>query len=223
MKGDEIIKGIGEQLYRTLKQRIVALEMQPGERINFSDLSREFGVSLSPLREAVKKLCESRLVEFFPRRGYYIFKPAVEDVKNIYELRRMFEHHALNSFNKSNQDDKNLRKLKKLGEAVLGKGEEKKRAILLETEQIHIFTISHSENTHMKNLFRSIYDFTLFFQHMVERDIERFIGEHIAMADALLKGDIKKAHQLVDEHTDAAIREICRALQVREKASKSSL
>jgi len=47
-----MIKGIGEQLHRTLKGRIVALEMSPGERINFSDLCEEFGISLSPARSS---------------------------------------------------------------------------------------------------------------------------------------------------------------------------
>lgn len=123
-----MIKGIGEQLYRALKERIVALEMSPGQRINFSDLCKEFGVSLSPLREAVKKLCESGLVEFFPRRGYYIFKPTCEHVKNIYELRIMFEHQALKSFNQNNQHRQDLQRLQELGHAALGKSEEKKKS-----------------------------------------------------------------------------------------------
>lgn len=214
MKG--MVRGIGEQLYRTLKERIVALEMSPGERINFSDLCKEFGVSLSPLREAVKKLCESGLVQFFPRRGYYIFKPTCEDVKNIYELRRMFEHHALKSFNQNPQDREDLRRLHKLGQTALGKREEKKKAILLETEQIHIFMVRHSENTYMMNLFGSIYDFTRFFQHMVERKIDEFIGQHTAIAEALLKGNINSVHQVIDRHVDAAILEICRAVRAKE-------
>lgn len=212
-----MIKGIGEQLHRTLKGRIVALEMSPGERINFSDLCEEFGVSLSPLREAVKKLCESGLVEFLPRRGYYIFKPTCEDVKNIYELRRMFEHYALKSFDPNNQHWNDLQELERLGQAAVGKREEEKKAILLETEQIHIFIIRHSENVYMKNLFGSIYDFTLFFQHLVERNIDELIAHHTAIATTLLEGNINTAHKVTDKHIDAAVLEICRALRGREK------
>lgn len=212
-----MIKGIGEQLHRTLKERIVALEMSPGERINFSDLCEEFGVSLSPVREAVKKLCESGLVEFLPRRGYYIFRPTCEDVQNIYELRRMFEHYALKSFDPNNQHSQDLERLERLGHAALGKREEEKKTILLETEQIHIFIIRHSENFYMKNLFGSIYDFTLLFQHLVERNIDEFIGHHTAIATTLLEGNTNTAHKVMDTHIDTAVVEICRALQAREK------
>lgn len=69
----------------------------------------------------------------------------------------------------------------------------------------------------MRNLFESIYDFTLLFQHMVERNRGEFIAQHTAIAETLLKGNINSAHQMIDKHIDAAIPEICRALQAKEK------
>ncbi len=212
-----MIKGIGEQLHRTLKEKIVALEMSPGERINFPDLCEEFGVSLSPVREAVKKLCESGLVEFFPRRGYYIFKPTCEDVKNIYALRLMFEHYALQSFDQENPGDtEELERLYRLAQTAVDTGKTD-RADLLRTEDIHVFIIRHSENVYMRNLFfGTIYDFTVLFQHFVDRNIEEFVHHHMTMAEALLKGNINIAHQTMDQHINKATVEICRSVKARQ-------
>jgi len=69
----------------------------------------------------------------------------------------------------------------------------------------------------MKNLFGSIYDFTLLFQHLVERNIDELIAHHTAIATTLLEGNINTAHKVMDRHIDAAVLEICRALRGREK------
>jgi DNA-binding GntR family transcriptional regulator len=53
------------QVYETLRAQIVALELQPGERLSRSDLAEQFGVSTSPLREAIQQLERNGLVATF--------------------------------------------------------------------------------------------------------------------------------------------------------------
>lgn len=55
-----------EQIYLTLKQSIISLELPPEQKLNDSELAAQFGVSRTPVREALKRLEDEGLVESFP-------------------------------------------------------------------------------------------------------------------------------------------------------------
>jgi len=55
-----------EQIYTALKQSIVHLNLKPGQRLNDQTLAKEFEVSRTPVREALKRLEDEGLVETFP-------------------------------------------------------------------------------------------------------------------------------------------------------------
>ncbi|RAL26490.1 GntR family transcriptional regulator [Thermoflavimicrobium daqui] len=55
-----------EQVYQALKKAIVTLELEPGQRLNDVELASQFGVSRTPVREALKRLEDDRLVESIP-------------------------------------------------------------------------------------------------------------------------------------------------------------
>jgi len=55
-----------EQIYMALKQSIVHLNLKPGQRLNDQILAKEFDVSRTPVREALKRLEDEGLVETFP-------------------------------------------------------------------------------------------------------------------------------------------------------------
>jgi DNA-binding GntR family transcriptional regulator len=55
-----------DQVYQKLRMAIINLELKPGERIHDKNLAEKFGVSRTPVREALKRLEDERLVESFP-------------------------------------------------------------------------------------------------------------------------------------------------------------
>lgn len=55
-----------DQVYDTLKQGIVTLELLPEQKLNDNDLAEQFGVSRTPVREALKRLEDEGLIESFP-------------------------------------------------------------------------------------------------------------------------------------------------------------
>lgn len=63
---------IRQQLYRTLKQRILDGVYPPGAHLNIDIIAKEQGVSNSPLREAMTLLVKDRLVENRPNAGMYV-------------------------------------------------------------------------------------------------------------------------------------------------------
>ena len=59
--------------YRTLRENIISLELEPGAPFNDVEMSQMIGISRTPVREAVIQLSEeSRIIEIFPQRGMRI-------------------------------------------------------------------------------------------------------------------------------------------------------
>ena len=82
-------------LVATLREAIIARKFKPGERLNESQLARQYGVSRIPVREALQQLQEQGLVMNHPRRGMFI-NILSEDCQKINSLRIVLEAEALN-------------------------------------------------------------------------------------------------------------------------------
>jgi len=79
-------KGLTEQIAEYLESRIIHLELKPGERLYEIKLASEMGVSRAPLREALRILEMSGLVEFMPRRGVRVSELSEETVLAITDV-----------------------------------------------------------------------------------------------------------------------------------------
>ena len=80
-----------EKVYQRLKELIVNESYPPGSRINVERLTREFGVSRTPIWEAVQKLTQEGLLENVPRRGVFVLAHSPERVEEIYSLWEFLE------------------------------------------------------------------------------------------------------------------------------------
>ncbi len=74
-----------------LRQAIVAGELPPGAKINEPQLSRQFGISRGPLREAIRRLEGCKLVEIRPNAGAKVVSLNRSQVTEIYEIREALE------------------------------------------------------------------------------------------------------------------------------------
>ncbi|WP_134496408.1 GntR family transcriptional regulator [Microvirga pakistanensis] len=77
---------MARQVTRALRQAIVTMQISPGEMLSEQDLAQKFGVSRSPVREALIKLSEAGLVRVLPQRGTQVVKisrAGVEDARFI--------------------------------------------------------------------------------------------------------------------------------------------
>jgi DNA-binding GntR family transcriptional regulator len=77
-----------------LRRAIVARELRPGERIGQDDLAEQIGVSVVPVREALRVLEAEGQVTYRPRRGYFVTELRFEELVEIYELRQVLEERA---------------------------------------------------------------------------------------------------------------------------------
>jgi DNA-binding GntR family transcriptional regulator len=74
-----------------LRQRILLGQIEPGGRINVRQLEQHFGVSHIPIREAIRRLEAEGLVVSVPRRGAVAAGVSLNELDEIYDLRRIVE------------------------------------------------------------------------------------------------------------------------------------
>jgi DNA-binding GntR family transcriptional regulator len=77
-----------------LRRMIVAGELRPGQRVLQEDVAELLGVSIAPVREALRVLEQEGQVTYQPRRGYFVTELRIEDLQEIYALRQVLEERA---------------------------------------------------------------------------------------------------------------------------------
>ena len=80
--------------YQRLKDKLIMLEIRPGEPINDALLAAELGVGRTPVREALKRLETDHLVVTYPRRGTFATVVDVTELGAISDIRQLLEPHA---------------------------------------------------------------------------------------------------------------------------------
>lgn len=87
-------RALYQDVAELLRQRIFARELEPGSWIDELKLCADFGISRTPLREALKVLATEGLVTMKVRRGAYVTEMSARDVREAYELLALLESDA---------------------------------------------------------------------------------------------------------------------------------
>ncbi|MEV0616636.1 GntR family transcriptional regulator [Nonomuraea sp. NPDC050404] len=86
-----VVDSIADQLYRILSERITTGVFEPGSRLDPQAVAEEFGVSRTPVRDALARLEHDQLIETRPRSGTFVARPGVTDVREVCQLRKGIE------------------------------------------------------------------------------------------------------------------------------------
>jgi DNA-binding GntR family transcriptional regulator len=82
---------IALQVAERLRAEIVAGDLEAGSRLRQVEIARRYGVSTTPVREALATLQQEGLVRLHPQRGAVVFVPDVDDLREHYEIRAALE------------------------------------------------------------------------------------------------------------------------------------
>ena len=85
------VDSLTDQAYDILKEKIISKQFPPGMRLVDSQLAKDYGISRTPLRDAIRKLYEDGLVTSYSRKGYCVFQPSKDDILEIFEIRLMID------------------------------------------------------------------------------------------------------------------------------------
>jgi len=82
---------LADKAYVAIRDRLIMLDIRPGEPIDDGELARELGVGRTPVREALKRLEGDRLVVSFSRRGTFATGMDIADLAHISDIRAQLE------------------------------------------------------------------------------------------------------------------------------------
>lgn len=85
---------IRKQVYEHLRDQILENTIEPGNRLVEAQIAKSFGISRTPVREALHLLEKDGFIESIPRVGYRIKKLIMDELEEIFEIRKINEELA---------------------------------------------------------------------------------------------------------------------------------
>lgn len=102
---------LSTDVFSVLKERIIRWEYAPGHRFTEEGLCEEFGISRSPVREALRMLVENRLVEKAPHKGYSVKQLDMQEIHELYDVRMALETFVIERLTQSDYPEKDWKEL----------------------------------------------------------------------------------------------------------------
>jgi DNA-binding GntR family transcriptional regulator len=102
---------LSTDVFSVLKERIIRWEYAPGHRFTEEGLCEEFGVSRSPVREALRMLVENNLVDKAPHKGYSVKQLDMQEIHELYEVRMALETFVIERLASTDYPEKDWKEL----------------------------------------------------------------------------------------------------------------
>jgi DNA-binding GntR family transcriptional regulator len=195
-----------DQVYNSIKQMIHQGVFQPGDRIYEAKIARDFNLSRSPVREAVRALEKEGLLVIDDKSRMTVYKPTMKDVEEIYQCRMVLESLAaklatrLATSRELKEIEKVLAQTKKYLE---GKDEPDKEVIISLNSRFHDFILQSSKNNRLQKQLSELRSLTHYYMLMNLKGENRkwiIFDEHQEIFDCVKQGDDEKAGLLMSNH-----------------------
>ena len=187
----------------SLEQRIVEGELGNGKRLDETELSNFYGVSRTPVREALQRLAESGLAEHLPRRGTFVRSPSLSQLVEMFEVMAELECMAIRlaARRATSNDIDALEKDNETCRAAVAANDTKKYYEI--NARLHGRIYQMSGNSFLANEARRLHDRLRPFRRLqlrVRGRMEESMAEHDIILAALRDGDADRAMETMKKH-----------------------
>ena len=187
----------------SLEQRIVEGELGNGKRLDETELSRFYGVSRTPVREALQRLAESGLAEHLPRRGTFVSSPSLSKLVEMFEVMAELECMAIRlaARRATANDIDALEKDNETCRAAVAANDTKKYYEV--NARLHGRIYQMSGNSFLASEARRLHDRLRPFRRLqlrVRGRMEESMAEHDIILAALRDGDANGAMETMKKH-----------------------
>jgi len=201
--GDGAIPSLAEQAYHAIRDLIVTLELPPGAPVREPELVVQLGIGRTPIREALRRLAQERLVEVFPRRGIFVTTVDVRDLVRLCEVRAVLEPEAARlAAERATQDD--LDELHELLAVLELRRRRDDRWLIELDERIHRTIYRASHNQFLAETLDEYYAHArrIWMLALARTDLRTAVDEHAELLDAILRGRGDRAAELMRAHVE---------------------
>ena len=199
-------RALYEEVAELLRQRIFQRELEPGSWIDELKLAEEYGISRTPLREALKVLAAEGLVTMKVRRGAYVTEVSEKDLADVYHLLALLESDATGVV-AERATDAELAELQTLHEALEAAVGERDRFFAL-NEQFHLRVLELARNRWREQMVADLRKVMKLNRHnslLKTGRIEESLAEHRAIVSALAERNAALAVQRMREHFQSGL------------------
>lgn len=205
---------LAERAVQLLQNDIISGELKPGERLAVSDLAARYGVSSSPVREALSRLAARNMVTAVGRRGFRVWELSFEDLADITHVRILIESEALRLSMLHGGDAwetgvvsalYRLRLNVQRAGADFGKGGEEFDRL---HHRFHAVLIAGCGSKRLTELADDLYNQAFRYRQTSMRgmaDADSFIGMHEVLAKAAIDRDEQRAIALLRNHLNSTL------------------
>lgn len=194
-------RALYEEVAELLRQRIFNRELEPGSWIDELKIAEDYGISRTPLREALKVLAAEGLVTMKVRRGAYVTEVNEKDLVDIYHLLGLLESDAAGMVARHATDEQ-LRELQSLHEALEASPQDRDRFFEL-NERFHMRLLEIADNRWRNQMVADLRKVMKLNRHhslLKSGRIEESLAEHRAVMTALQARDAAAATKRMLEH-----------------------
>ncbi|MGN6651227.1 GntR family transcriptional regulator [Trinickia sp.] len=213
--------------FARMKTSIIRCELAPGTRLKVESLSKAYGLSSSPIREALNRLAQDGIVQATENRGFWVAPISIDDFKDITRVRVLLELEALSDSIAHGDEEWEVAVLTafhrlSLAEKRLGSGpvaldddwSERHRAY-------HMALLSATPSALLSNMVGSLFDRAERYRRYSARhrtEERHKNSEHEALMKAAIDRDTEKATRLLRKHIEGTLTRVAGALE-RQLAS----
>ena len=181
---------LGETAYNALKDDILSCKLAPGEFVTEADLAKRYGVSKTPIREAITYLTQEEFIQSVPRRGTLVKPIELRDIQQTYLLRGLLEPPAA-ALAAEKAPEPDIQKIRSLLNDMTAASQVYGPANRLAPNQARAHRMFHAaigDATGIPRLGKMI--------NSLHEEVERFMNANPHLAGLLTFGDMD--HQLLD-------------------------
>ena len=194
-------KALYEEVAEQLRQRIFRRELEPGSWIDELKIAEEFGISRTPLCEALKVLAAEGLVTMKVRRGAYVTEMSEKDLRDVYHLLSVLESDAAGvvAERATPEQQQTLRDLHAELESAAGNRE----AFFSVNERFHMALLDMADNRWRSQMVADLRKVMKLNRHnslFKQGRIEDSLSEHRAILDAMLSRDAEGTRRSMQAH-----------------------
>ena len=206
-ESDGYFQSLRGKVYTKLHNDILNGLLQAGDNLIETKLSEEFGVSRTPIREALRQLELEGLVDIIPNKGAVVTGVSAQDIEDIYTIRMLIEGLAARwAAQKITEEElSELREAVELEEFYTKKND--KDHLSKFDSRFHETLFKASKSKPLMHMLKTFHNFVQRARVLSFSNPERakeVLLEHKAILQAIIDGDGPKAEQLTNEHVKNA-------------------
>ena len=206
-EGRIAVVSIVDQVYESLRERIVRGELPSDGRLRQEALAADLGVSRTPLREALRRLASEGLIELEPNRGARVITPTNADLLAAYEARLVLEPAAA-SLAAQRADPAAIEAMRS---AIASHRRARSPGALFEANRaFHLALVATTGNEHLERFAELLWATRIGALIYARQDetpeqVRRDADEHEQIADAIAARDATAAEAITRSHIAGAL------------------